>query len=155
MTLFNNNYSGLITGGLGGDACQGLITMQFHLFYTNVQIIIPGSGGSYPMGPGMIQNFYKPVLPNKTYFPRPPQYQTIIVKVTMKGVTTTREYKTFPVIAKAIAKVINITSIAYDSITVRATNIKTKFASLIVKVKQFGSKREYLNPTIKDVKNKE
>lgn len=159
MSIFKHTYSGLITGGLGNPACCGLITMQFHVFKCKIEIITPpsggGGGGSYPLAPGQIQNFYKPVQPDKFYVPRKPQYQTIIVRITMDGKVTTREYKTFPVVAKAIAKIINITTLAYESIKVRANNLRNKFGAVVASIKRIGNKREFINPTVTDVKNKE
>lgn len=66
-------YSGLITGGLGLDACQYMLTYHFHLFPLDVTIIVPpenNGGGPYPypawnrLEPGQAKNFYKPVNPN-------------------------------------------------------------------------------------------
>lgn len=159
MSIFKHTYSGLITGGLGNPACCGMITMQFHLFKCKIEIITPpvsgGGGGSYPLGPGQIQNFYKPVNPDKFYTPRKPLYQTIILRVTIDGKTTVREYKTFPVIAKAIANIINITNVVFDSINVRVQTIKTKFKDLVVGIKNIGNKEKIIAPKITDVKNKE
>lgn len=40
MSPFKHSYSGLITKGLGGPACCGLLTMGFHLFFCKLEIII-------------------------------------------------------------------------------------------------------------------
>ena len=60
-----NLSGGLITKGLGLPASSGLITMYFHLFAT-VTITVSGGagmGGSLPLAPGEINNFYQPIVP--------------------------------------------------------------------------------------------
>jgi len=52
MATIPNPTNRLITKGLGGPACQGLITMHFNLFHVSIGPIPPngnvGGGGPYP-----------------------------------------------------------------------------------------------------------
>jgi len=157
MSIFKHTYSGLITGGLGNSACCGLITMQFHVFKCKIEVIVPsgGGGGSYPLAPGQIQNFFKPVNPGKFHIPRDTLQQTIIVKITMNGKVTTKEYKTYPVVAKIIAKIINIKDVTRDAVKIRVDYIKNKFDNVIAIIKRINNKKEYITPDITNVKNKE
>ena len=54
----------IVTGGFGADGCKGfVITTQFHLYpLLPLEAIIYYSGGSRPLMPGEIQDFYKPVI---------------------------------------------------------------------------------------------
>ena len=56
--LFTNRYSGLITKGLGMEACCGMMTLGFGLFSCMVIILppstpSPGTGGSIAVNPGI------------------------------------------------------------------------------------------------------
>lgn len=58
MALFTNTYSGLITGGLGGPACCGLLTMGFGVFFCKIEVtpvVGGGGGGSYSNHPNIYQ----------------------------------------------------------------------------------------------------
>ena len=65
--MISNNSAALITGGLGLPANCGLIVSQFHVFSCEIIVTIPpvdigvSVGGSKPLLPGEIANFYKPV----------------------------------------------------------------------------------------------
>ena len=79
---------GIITNGLGLDACKGLVTTtQFHLFCFGVFVppVIPPKtpfegGGSFPLAPGEIQGFYKPVQPGELPFLTPYDYDPLAKK---------------------------------------------------------------------------
>ncbi len=52
---------GIITGGLGRPACKGMITMlPFQLACFILPVPASHVGGSIPLHPGEIQNFYQP-----------------------------------------------------------------------------------------------
>lgn len=58
MAIFTNNYSMLITRGLGGPACCTLLTASFGLVCgCTVQVVEPptpgGGGGSFAVEPGI------------------------------------------------------------------------------------------------------
>jgi hypothetical protein len=68
MSLIKNGYGGIITGGLGLPACQGMITMHFHLFTLRVEP--PPSGGGGGGGP------YPPSTSTGTFYtPQSRSYQ--------------------------------------------------------------------------------
>lgn len=61
MSLIKNGYGGIITGGLGLPACQGMITMHFHLFTLRVEPPPGGGGGGGPYPPtSSTGTFYTP-----------------------------------------------------------------------------------------------
>lgn len=132
-------YSGLITGGLGLPACQGMITMRFHLFPVFTPpppVDTSGGGGSYPLKPGNIQNLYQPVdspkIPLDTYsepYLVPTNREFRPVKK-FKFVVTIGENKYekdvhLPVITRKIAfNVVNLANSTIDRINVIASGFK-------------------------------
>lgn len=99
---------GILTKGLGAPACCGLILAQFNLArccqYT-IEVTVPQyDGGSKPLAPGEIHNFYTPVgtggvsknpLKGLDYLqpynpPRP--VEKITITLTTKDKTITKEY---------------------------------------------------------------
>lgn len=147
----------LITKGLGGPACQGLITGYFYLGIFKAQVIITpptsgGGGGSIPLRPGEIKDFYKPVQPNKTYFPKK-DLTDVTVKITFRNETFITTYKVRPTFATVIAKIININNITVDRIRVTAQNLEVTAKRLVATVKNLGSKKDRLKISAKNINN--
>jgi len=105
-------YSGLITGGLGLDACQYMLTYHFHLFPLEITVITPtggGGGGPYPypawnrLEPGQAKNFYKPVNPNYyTQQRRGKKQQYVFLKIAFKDKKYERHLLVDPKTANSI-----------------------------------------------------
>lgn len=126
--LFNNNYSTIITSGLGAPACCALITSGFGLNCgCTVEIIVPppivGGGG------GTVSGFYVP-LPQKT------QKCDRIVLVTVKFSEQTvwrRQYVVDVCNADKMVKVINFVNSAKTRLVVGVEHIK-QFAGNVVAI---------------------
>jgi len=86
MALFKNTYSGLITKGLGMDACCGMLTMGFGLF--KCTIYVPPqpprqATGGYAVTPVFVNQAYTPVS-NKMMLPNQK-----VVMITVKAKNST------------------------------------------------------------------
>lgn len=144
---------GIITGGLGRPACHGMITMfPFSLYCAVVPAPLQG-GGSIPLAPGEIQNFYQPVdsslgtKPSEGQFVDPRVYGKKLVKVTLKfnEHTVHKEYLVTEKRAKHVITVVNLVNATRAKMKVMASNIHrvTTRAVVIVKnlrLKYFGNK---------------
>lgn len=141
---------GIITKGLGLPACKGLIVGHFYLGLFKVEVVVDtgGGGGSRPLRPGEIQDFYKPVEPDKT-FNQKKDYYNVTVRVTMAGKTTSSFFQVRPGYGKVIAKIINIKQALQNNISVMITNLTTKIRT--VTVGKIRNKRD-ATVTIKDIK---
>lgn len=125
--------SGLITGGLGLPACQGMIVNRFHLFGCGISVSVhtESGGGPYPR-PGAwnvipdIQNFYKPVDPRNYLQQQPWGRKThhVIVTITIDDQTTTKEYLVGEKFAHSIVKVADVINATMQRIRVLVSNIK-------------------------------
>lgn len=147
---------GIITGGLGRPACHGMITMFPFSLYCEIVPPPPQpiqGGGSIPLAPGEIQNFYQPVdtslgVPTKEgQFVDPRVYGKKLVKVTLKfnEHTVQKEYLVTEKRAKHVVTIINLVNATKARMKVMANNIHrvTTRAVVMVKnlrVKYFGNK---------------
>jgi len=119
MALFKNTYSGLITGGLGGAACCGMITMGFHLFRCTIEVIPPprpggGGGGKYHV------NYHTP----RQYSPKLKDHNIRITVQFKDGNKWSTMYRVSKKRADLIVKVTNIVNIIKDKINVGVDSFK-------------------------------
>lgn len=148
----------IITGGLGRPACRGMITsLPFQLV---CEVIVPPipptkavSGGSIPLAPGEIQDFYQPVdsslgtQPSEGQFADPSVYGKKVVKVTMRfqDHVVEKEYLVTDKRAKHVIRIINLVNATKARMKVMASNIHRVTTRAVVKVKNlrikyFGNK---------------
>ena len=143
---------GIITNGLGGSA-HNMICGFFHL--GPIEIIIPGSPpigsppiGSPPLGsppviPPVIQPpgggggsvHPRPFWPDQTKEWDDDHPRTIIIRITHKKKVTEKMYVVSSKRAKFVIKVLNFVSKTRDMISIKVSNVKSKFAKIIVKFK--------------------
>lgn len=142
MSTLNTRYSGLITKGLGLPACQGLITMNFHVFKLDAHIS-GGGGGPYPIGSQYIPymtpaNGYTPFGTGKV-----PNMKTIDISI--KFATNPKTWrKSFVVTegqAKHIVKIINIVNRLRNKIkvsigSINISHLKSNMMVNITNIKQ-------------------
>lgn len=153
MTIDVGVKGGIITGGLGRPACQGMITMfPFSLYCAVVPAPLRG-GGSIPLAPGEIQNFYQPVDPSlgtkpvEGNFVDPSVYGKKIVRIVLKfnGHTYESEYLVSEKRAKTVVKIINLVNATKARVRVMASNLHRVTTNALVKIKNlrvkyFGNK---------------
>lgn len=120
MTLFKHTYSGLITGGLGGNACCGLITMGFHVFKCTIEVFTPptagGGGGSYVVEPGI----YVP-------WPKKITKKTRMVQITVKyreQHTWRRSYILQGIKASIIIRIVDVVNTASSKLNVGINKLR-------------------------------
>lgn len=125
--------SGLITGGLGLPACQGMIVNRFHLFGCGVSVSVGKEnygGGPYPRPAwnqvSNIQNFYKPVDPNYYLQQNLDGRKThhVIVTITINETTTTKEYLVRERTANIVAKIVDVVNNSLNRIRVAISAVK-------------------------------
>jgi len=135
--------SGLITGGLGLNATEGMLTYNFHLFTV---FIITGGGGPYPhpnawnvIQPGKLAEFYKPV---DTTSQTPPFYvpvatpkNHVIVRVVIGERTFEKEYLVPQQNTRIIVNVLNFINKTFIKGHVVISNIKRLTTNITVKIK--------------------
>ncbi len=124
MATLNNQYSGLITKGLGLPACAGLITMGFSLFHIqiNVQPSPPPNigGGGWAAHAVPANPYYTPL--NQSNYLKP---RVIDISIKFKGTKTWRQsYSVTDNQAKHVVKVINIVNKIKSNIKVKISNLK-------------------------------
>ncbi len=160
--LFTNTYSGLITGGLGFDALQGLITASYHVgpitIIIVVQPLIPG-GGPYPkegawnvVPTGKIQDFYKPVNPAilENNAQNPPFYlpvaaprNHVTVRVMWDGKPYEKEYLVRQKTTKIIVNTLNFVNKLFQRGNVLISNFKRLPTSIKVKIKNIIRRKSH------------
>lgn len=130
MATLNNRYSGLITGGLGLPACSGLI-VNFFGVTTCLTIITNGpiSGGSIPLLPGEIQNFYTPVdnqVSSQGRLAKPYVYDKKVVKITVsyKKLKSEKEFMVNKTQEKILITVVNLVNTTRSRMKVTIENLK-------------------------------
>jgi len=142
---------GILTGGLGLPACEGLaITTQFNLF-CGIVITVPTpppsrGGGSRPMAPGEIQNFYKPVDPEYLVpqdidpFSKPKNH--VQIKISFKDTVIDKEYLVSNKRMKAVITVINLINTTKEKISTVISNIRRISNNAILRVKNLRNKHK-------------
>lgn len=122
MAIYKKAYSGLITKGLGGSACCGLVTLGFGLFSCVIGVYEPpfiGGGGSYPIQPGI-------------YVPWRPKHQSSVktIQITIKIPTPSKQKvwrKAYTVAASKadlVVRAINIANAAMVRLHVGINDVK-------------------------------
>jgi len=148
-----SNISGaLITKGFGYDACQALITSQFHLIGCKLTIKVH-HGGSKLLKPGEFKNFYKPVDPDlfKDLDPSLMDHPIIVDEpITVKDLITVRikfrsheiekEYAVPKHRTKHIVKVLNIFNSTTSRMKAIISGINVIRKRLIAKISNFNHK---------------
>jgi hypothetical protein len=135
---------GILTKGLGGPACCGLIIAQFNLAkccqYTVTVTPAQYDGGSLPLAPGQIQNFYSPVNPDGTssnkltplpYLtpvaaPREIEKISITLKVKDRDEPLLREYFVPKYKSKVLINITRFVASSFGIVSVTTSNLKTK-----------------------------
>lgn len=133
-----NVASGTLTNGLGGNHTN-MICGFFHL--GPIQIII----GSPPLGPPDIPPLLpgggggsvhpRPFWPDQTQDWDEEQPRTITIRIIHKEKVTERMYVVSNKRAKFVIKVLNFVSKTRDTISIKVSNVKNKFANIMVKFK--------------------
>ena len=136
---------GILTKGLGAPACCGLILAQFNLakccqYTVVVQDGGGGNGGSLPLAPGQIHNFYTPIgkpsplkpLEYMVPYNPPAPVDKIVITLTMKDQEPiSKEYYSPRYRSKVL---LNISQIAISSvgiISVSVMNIRNRLKNRI------------------------
>lgn len=138
---------GLITGGLGRPACQGMITML--PFQLGCFVFVPpppppppaqGLGGSIPLEPGEIHDLYQPVGDADIgKFADPSVYGKRHVKVIFKSkfVNTDKEFLIPEKRLRTVIKAINIYNRTKDQIKTRFDKLRMKATGAVIRMKNF------------------
>jgi hypothetical protein len=140
---------GILLKGLGAPACCGLILAQFNLakccqYTVTVTSPIQYDGGSRPLAPGEIHQFYTPVSPTGRVTPgiKPLEYLTpynpprpvdkIVVELKVKDKDPiVKEYYVPQYHSKVILQVTRFTAGTAGIISVSVTNLKNEFKKKI------------------------
>ena len=140
---------GIITGGLGRPACQGMIINT--PFQLACFVFIPpepakptNDGGSIPLEPGEIQDFYQPVdLPSEGDFVDPSVYGKRVVKVIVRSkfLESEKEFMITEKQMKNIFKVANIVNVTKERMNVVFKGIRNIASRAVVTIKNLRLKR--------------
>lgn len=156
MSVVHQNFAAgsLITNGLGSDASSGaLITAnKFHLLGCIALIIIPNTssgGGSRPLSPGEIQNFYKPVhLPDQNspdYIPvnlETKPKNKVIVKFKFNDIENEKEFILNRKPYKLFIKILNVINITDNIAKITFNSIKNKIHDISVIMKKIKVRKD-------------
>jgi hypothetical protein len=121
MALFTNNYSLLITKGLGGPACCAILTAGFGLVCgCTIQVVEPpdggGGGGSYAIEPGIYVPWPKKI---------PAKSKTVFISVKFSETKRwSRSYVLDAVRADMVVRAINVANAATRKLSVGVENVK-------------------------------
>lgn len=149
---------GILTGGLGYDACNGLITSKFNLWCGIEVVVIPpksGGGGPYPgdawnkFAPGEIHNFYQPVPSEQQYYvvPRDQEaryfrrHKHVIIKFKMDSFTVEKEYSVPERRAKVVVSVLRLLNNTRERINVGVSHLHRITSNIKVVVSKFKIRR--------------
>lgn len=145
----------IITKGIGNlPACESIITSQFSIAGLCDVTVIPGNpgGGSYPLAPGEVANFYQPVDPPPGFQDHPAFLvpddqrdpfsvrQQVRVIVKFKDSETEREYVVSPRRASMIVNVLNFVNKTSERVSV-AFNGFRRSVTKSVKILNLRKKR--------------
>lgn len=152
--------NGLLTKGLGVDlpACKTLITMQFNLFTLDVSVPLgsAGYGGSPPLAPGEIHDFYKPIDPETFPDPLDPSFFTnpivtgeprtvkeiVTIKMKIGDRIIEKEFAVPKKRIKIIVKVANIINSTRDKFNIVISNIKRVKNNITTRIFNFRSRNK-------------
>lgn len=140
---------GIITGGLGRPACQGMITML--PFQLGCFVFIPPppptkavSGGAIPLAPGEIADFYQPVDTQLSdgKFVDPRVYGKRVVKVIFKSkfLENEKEFLVPEKRMKNVFKVLNVINVTTQRMHVVVDDIWNIATRAIVTIKNLRKK---------------
>ena len=130
---------GIITFGLG-DNQTAMIIGQFHLgFYVTVTVPPPGdgggtSGGSVPLRPGQVQNFYRPLYGDQ---PIP-----VSLKISFRDSEIEKIYLMSPRNTDMLVKVVNLLNVTGQRISVAVSNIRNVARRMFARVTNIHKKNE-------------
>jgi len=143
----------IITKGLCGAACEGLITTQFSLYCINV--VVPpivggggGGGGPYPENMGAqnqvndIQDFFTPVKEDFYDPSRFPRYKKeVIIRVELGNFHMEKIYMVRIEKADTIVTILNFANISKARVKVAVSTIRKKMNNMRVLIKHLTRKR--------------
>jgi len=137
----------IITNGLGSDACRGFITTHFHLF-CGITITVPNVsvGGSKPMAPGEIANFYQPVDYQPLNSGKEVPYEAgrsnnyVKIEISIKDKTYEKEFLVTPRGRKTVAEILNFVNVTKERISVKVTNLKRIAVRAVVTIRNLWRK---------------
>ena len=140
---------GLITYGLGRPACQSLITMspfQLACFVPAPPPVPPkiDSGGSIPLEPGEIQDFYQPIdLDNEGNFVDPSVYgkKHVVIRIKSEFFEGEKEFLVPTKRVKGIVKAVNIMNTTITKMKAVAQNLVQFAIKASIRVKNLKRKR--------------
>ena len=122
----------IISFGLGGDATNMIIN-KFSLGFLGLDIIIEppyiGSGGSAPMAPGEIQNFYTPI-DQKIY---DTHKKLVTIKFRLGTLESEGDFMLNPKPLNVLINVVNLINNTSNAISVSFKNIKYKIGNVTFK----------------------
>lgn len=143
MSTLSSRYSGLITKGLGLPACQGMITMNFHVFLFQANIG-GGGGGPIPVGKQYIP-YYTPANGTTPFGTSNRVQHNRTVDITIKFASSPKTWrKSFMITegqAKHVIKIINIVNrlrskIRFNISDININNLKSNIMFNIANIKQ-------------------
>jgi len=141
MATIPNPTNRIITKGLGGPACAGLITMHFDLFH--IEVIPPtpsgGGGGPYPYvsawnqampgrNPAYFNTLRQNVPPQQQPYFVPvnqPLYNKTVIKITLT--LNKKEFVRYYNVKKNVVDILVKLNKIYQKMKVQILNIKTFF----------------------------
>jgi hypothetical protein len=143
-----DSMGGILTKGLGAPACCGIILAQFNLAkccqYTVTVTPPQYDGGSIPLAPGQIHNFYTPVgtggesrnplkpLEYLTPYNAPQRVEKLTITLTVKdGEPVIREYYVPVERSKVIITIMRFVLGTHGLISVTGTNLRNRLAARI------------------------
>ena len=118
MAISNPGTYGIITGGLGLPACQGMITNFFNLGPIEVEVRIPsGGGGSYPMAPGEFFDRYTVNNTSSDYHPFPIERDLVTFTIRVGENIITSDYAISAKLGDVFVRSLTTLSKAVESLT--------------------------------------
>ena len=145
---------GIVTFGLGSGPDAMIIGNIFNLGFFKVDVgvgspIIPpappplpdGGGGSRPLAPGEIQNFYK-VVDNQYQLLPTDRKIPVTIKVTFRGKTTEKYYLVGKKRADIIVTIINLQNRIKDGIAISVKSVKNLGSRISAFVRNVRNKDE-------------
>jgi len=138
----------IITKGLCGGACEGLITTHFSLYCLGVVVQPTGGGGPYPENMGAqnqvnnIQDFFKPVAEDfydPTRFPR--YKKEVIIRVELGNFHMEKIYMVPIEKADTIVTILNFANISKSRVKIGVSTIRKKLHNMRILIKNLTRKR--------------
>lgn len=121
----------ILTKGLYGEACKGMITTHFSLYCIKVELVHGGMGGgsgAHEWHPVEFPNEVEPVDPcDDTKFVR--------ITVTLDGEKRVKEYQVGKNRARVMLRVINVVNNTREAIDITVKNVKRVATKAVVTIK--------------------